>query len=502
MRSFLLAVCSAVGASAQVGPVDVNGCVTNYVPSAASNYFPSAAQLTIGMQDGNYLASLTPGATASIVFANLFQVDYYPTYKIVHLNYTIQASGPQNGQAIPALVLWQCGTTSPVAGTSPGVPADARMFSVPLNTVAVPGTVPLTYMHMLGLLNKISIIDASYVSTPCIQKAVDCGTLSHASPYSGDWSTTVGSASTSAVITDLFLTGGATNSAKDIPMAATSDMGPLHRAEWIKFVSLFFNREVEANALFDAIRADYDAIKAQATAHGSASPPVVAWIQYSSWTNWSISGAQYKRGYVQDAGGATRVIPSAVPNCEANSDNTKYTCHSAAAFKQALIGVNMVIDESYESNPAMHGNTEFMQRFGIVDADKTNPNYPFLVNNKVYRLDLTHSDSFSGNKGLAWFESAVPFPNRVLSDITRALYGENKTVCEREYLRHMTVGVSGSGHESTSEEGHDLCGDACGVLGTHRATPPACAIRGTASSAASLAPLLASAIVGAAAALI
>jgi len=496
MRSFLIAVCSAVSASAAV---DANGCVTDY--NAQTNYYPSAAQLTIGMEDGHYLASLTAGATASIVFANLFQVDYYPTYKVAHLNYTIQAMGAFNGQNVPALVLWQCGTPQPTPGTSPGVPSDARLFRTPLSSVAVPGTVPLTYMHLLGLLNKISIIDGTYASTPCIQKAVDCGVLTHAASSSAAWTTAVGSAD--AVITDMWLTGGATNSAKDIPMAATADMGPLHRAEWIKFVSLFFNREVEANSIFQAIHADYNAIKARAMVHGNSmagGPPVVAWIDYSSWgtPSWSISGAQYKRGYVQDAGGATRVVPSPVAGCSANADNTKYTCQSAAALKEALKGVDMVIDESYEYDPAAHGITDFLTKFGIVEADKTNSDYPFLVNNKVYRLDLTHSDAHSsGNKGLAWFETAVPFPNRVLSDIVRALYGEDKTVCEREYLRHMNL----NGHQSTSEEGHSLCGLACAATATDRASPAICG-PAPVSSAASLAPLLAVAIAGAAAALI
>lgn len=37
--------------------------------------------------------------------------------------------------------------------------------------------------------------------------------------------------------------------------------GPLNRAEWIKFVSLFFNKEAEANALFDNITAEYERYK-------------------------------------------------------------------------------------------------------------------------------------------------------------------------------------------------------------------------------------------------
>jgi hypothetical protein len=35
----------------------------------------------------------------------------------------------------------------------------------------------------------------------------------------------------------------------------------MNRAEWVKFLSLFFNKEQEANAIFDGIKANYEQIK-------------------------------------------------------------------------------------------------------------------------------------------------------------------------------------------------------------------------------------------------
>lgn len=37
------------------------------------------------------------------------------------------------------------------------------------------------------------------------------------------------------------------------PCSATADPGVLNRAEWIKFVALFFNKEIEANKIFTEI---------------------------------------------------------------------------------------------------------------------------------------------------------------------------------------------------------------------------------------------------------
>lgn len=48
-----------------------------------------------------------------------------------------------------------------------------------------------------------------------------------------------------------------------------SDTGPLNRAEWIKFVSLFFNKEAEANELFANISAEYERYQVRCHVPGS-----------------------------------------------------------------------------------------------------------------------------------------------------------------------------------------------------------------------------------------
>jgi hypothetical protein len=34
----------------------------------------------------------------------------------------------------------------------------------------------------------------------------------------------------------------------------TADPGPLNRAEWVKFIAAFFNKEIDANSVYDAIK--------------------------------------------------------------------------------------------------------------------------------------------------------------------------------------------------------------------------------------------------------
>eukprot|EP00756_Hemistasia_phaeocysticola_P023160 Hpha_TRINITY_DN15874_c1_g2::TRINITY_DN15874_c1_g2_i4::g.189988::m.189988 len=470
MRANMLAVCLAVGVGATV-ELDGNGCVTGY--SSGTDYFPFDSQLDIDVNDGQYTTPLPgTGATTSIVFANLFRVDYFETFKVVSLNYTLQATG-YSGQAVPPLVLWRCGTPEPVPGTTSGVAANARLFRVPLATVAVPGTVPLTFLHMLGLLEKVSLIDGTYVSTPCIQKLETCS-APQLVKHELSWNTSGWNSSAmeaEGVFTDMWLSG-ATLTDKDIPFDSSADLSPLSRAEWLKFVSLFFNMEPQANTLFNSIRRDYDALKVRTPA---APAPVVAWVSYSTWTNYTISGAQYKQRYISDAGGVPHGViagttsSTAIAGCRMSGSS--YQCDTPAAFKTALTGVAMIIDESYEFDPAASGTDQFVTKYGITTADQNNTDFPFLVNNKVYRQDLTHADArSSGDKGLAWFETAVAFPNEVLSDIKRGLYGEQETRCTRKYLRHISL----SGHQSTQEAKDTACTETCANVQMHQAVPATC----------------------------
>jgi hypothetical protein len=53
---------------------------------------------------------------------------------------------------------------------------------------------------------------------------------------------------------------------------ATTDPGTLRRAEWIKYVGLFFNKEAEANARFNAIEKSYNTASAAALKAAGAPP--------------------------------------------------------------------------------------------------------------------------------------------------------------------------------------------------------------------------------------
>ncbi len=88
------------------------------------------------------------------------------------------------------------------------------------------------------------------------------------------------------------------------PVVVTSDYmeaHPLGRSEWIKFMAAFFNKDVEAKAIFDDIAASYESIVTLARS-AEKRPTVLANAPYGG--AWHVpGGASYSARAIEDAGG-------------------------------------------------------------------------------------------------------------------------------------------------------------------------------------------------------
>lgn len=86
--------------------------------------------------------------------------------------------------------------------------------------------------------------------------------------------------------------------------SAYADPGALNRAEWVKFVAVFFNKEVEANNLFNTITTSYKQLNTSARAAAAAAaggPARVAWINKFG-DSLTLSYAVYKQELVTVSG--------------------------------------------------------------------------------------------------------------------------------------------------------------------------------------------------------
>lgn len=206
-----------------------------------------------------------------------------------------------------SLVLVQCGTPRPPTG-----PRDV-VVEVPVRSLSTGNASMLGASALLGVDDRIHGVPSGLtVSVPSIRAAVDAGRavpIYAAAHGNGEQAAALGS--------ELFLTFYSAYPEANLhpllrrlgvvsaPQSDHTEPTPLGRAEWLKYLGLFFNREAEANRLFDDRRDRYRQLAA--TVRDVARRPVVQLGYPGGRDEWVQAGGRnmlYR--LVEDAGGAHR----------------------------------------------------------------------------------------------------------------------------------------------------------------------------------------------------
>lgn len=390
-------------------PVCLNP-VTNFNPLVS--YFPSGERLVA--TDLN-LGDTIADESSTVQFAELFEVTYHNAYKVVRTTIPSFASHEY--------VLYQCGTPQPDASA---FWSNATFFQVPVSKAATGSSIPAAFMEDLGLAHRLHLVDGAIISSSCLLKQIsECENMTHASIGTTSWpdndpneamlswrETIQNNDEIGVVFTDSWGTGQSV-SAKDVSFDASLDKGTLKTAEWLLFVSLFFNAEAKAIEVFQDEVRQVAAIRT-AVEVAAAEKPSVAWAQSGSFPPTDIYATHYRKEFVTMAGGTNAFEVASKP---ANS----------TVLMEALKGVQILIDETYNANPHQHVKASFMQGYGITDAMIASGDWPFLTNELVFRVDKHHGDgsydSAWGGKSypLEWFARRNTNPNEFVADLAFAI---------------------------------------------------------------------------------
>uniref|UniRef100_A0A7S0YFF3 Uncharacterized protein n=1 Tax=Polytomella parva TaxID=51329 RepID=A0A7S0YFF3_9CHLO len=357
--------------------------------------------------------------------ATNFMVTYYSTYKVVKNFY-----GSNN-----TYVLYQCGSPMPNV-TTLGLANNTKVFQIPLRGISASDTT------LNGFLNLLGVQDRVYYASPYSVAA--CFDLL----ATGSCSRSSNSVNSSNIDAKFSFSETASDSTS-IAFTATTDPGALNRAEYIKYLSVFFNLETTANSVFSTIRDTFNNISANVATtlnNTNATKPTMAWIYYQpggsygsySWAEEvELYFTQYRMDYVSAAGGnflnVTNVL-AALPN---RSDIT-YTSgklgvivftnlsYTYPYLVQALSSVDILIDESVY--PGVSGTNVttglIVSTMHLYNSTSSTPNtianLKFLnaSNPSILRLDGRVNPSGS----LDTYETAIARPDLVLADFVRAIY--------------------------------------------------------------------------------
>lgn len=232
----------------------------------------------------------------AIEYAKGFTVEYHNNYKVV----TVKE--PESEQ-LYNYVLVQRGTPVPDLGI------DAIVIEIPVKSIVALSTTHLPALEITGELEKLKAVNSfNTVNTPVVREMIDEGRIKELGSGMNTNTELIVSISPEIVMTT---TTGVPDYDKHIK--ELSDLGlkpvinieykepdPLGRAEWVKYISLFFNKEKEANAYFSNVSSLYNDLKSK-TASVENKPTVMSG---DTWQGiWYVPGGNsFVAQYLEDAG--------------------------------------------------------------------------------------------------------------------------------------------------------------------------------------------------------
>lgn len=364
-----------------------DGCVPEGAFDPAVDYFPEKATLT---------------------YTEGFSVEYFNHYKVV----TVKT--PYPGATEPMqYALVQCGTPAPEGFL------DEQIIEVPVKTVVTMSTTYLPFLDELGLLDRlVGLDDATYVSNPTVLKMAEEGKLTMLGYGSG-----VNVEKALELQPDLILTysSGAPEydahpvliqaGLKTVVDAEWLDTSPLGRAEWGKFIAVFFNQEAKAETLFAEKAQAYEDLKTLA-AGVTQKPTVFTASAYQG--TWNVPGGNsFAAAFLKDAGAnylwaddtSTGSLPLAFE----------------AVFERAK-------DADYWLNVGF-----FASLADLLAADARYADFAAYQNGNVWNNDARTSP----NGGNDYYESAVAHPETVLADLIKIFHPELLPDHELVYYRQL-----------------------------------------------------------------
>ncbi len=257
-----------------------DGCVSDY--STEVDYFPQKIE---------------------VVDAANFTVEYFNNYKLLSVTNAFEGAPSFD------YVLVQCGTPVP----NPADFAEGTQFiEVPTGDLITLSTTQLPPLLQLGLLDHLVAVDSGfYISTGEVSALVAEGEIAEVG-----FGAEINVELVLELEPDLVMTYGFNPASDAHPVlleagvftaldASWRELSPLGRAEWLKFIALFYNQEALATTLYADIVAEYEKIAALAAAVPEADRPQVLLNSFLGYADaWFIPGGDsYAGQLIGDAGG-------------------------------------------------------------------------------------------------------------------------------------------------------------------------------------------------------
>lgn len=334
-------------------------------------------------------------ASLPVKYAKGFSVDYYNGFKVVSVK------DVKNGAVVAQYVLLPKGKAAPVDF------ANAVLIDTPVTNVICISTTHVAELKRLGLLEHVG--GATNLPLFYDKELVDkvkSGTIADLGQHEMNYEKLL-SLNPAFVFTDGGYDGGDKMKAKLDALKVKSvlnldymEQNPLARAEWLKFIGAFFDKEYEADSMFNTIETNYTALQ-QKVKNVSAQPTVFCNLPFKEvW--YMPCGDNYMAQLIADAGGNFLWKNDTIAN-----------------------GLNLSLD--YEAVYAKAASADYWINPGfahslkdIREMDSKNVNFGAYKNNKVYNNNLRNTTA----DGFDFWESGTVSPDVILADLIYIFHPE------------------------------------------------------------------------------
>ena len=352
-------------------------------------------------------------ARVTVQYATGFTVRYFPNYTVV----TVTRPWPgartwyryvlvERGAPVPvAASVAAAADTAPNELAQKGVSIRTELIRVPIRSVVTMSTTFLTPIQELGELATLRGHDQTrWIYSPLVRKLVSEGKVRDVGNGSTLNTELILALKPDAMFVNEYSGEGdsyATVRRANVPLVVLGDWDeetPLGSAEWIKFISLFYNREREANSIFNRIATEYQDLKARA-AETRSRPTVFSNAPYQG--QWTVPGGRSYAARLFSDAGAHYVW--------ADNDSTG----------------NLFLD--FESVFNRAHNADFWLNPGTWSSLKDGLRIdPRFADFKAFRDDSVYNNNARENQfgGIDYYESGPSHPERVLADLIKIFHPE------------------------------------------------------------------------------
>jgi len=245
----------------------------------------------------------TPGGSVykdqvKIEYSKSFEVEYFDSAKIVKV-----FSPDKNRTLIFSYLLLPQGKTAPKGFEN------YQVINVPVKSAISLSSIYIGFMERLGILDKLIGVDTyDYIVSPQAKALIKKNNIQVVGS-----TINLNTEKVFAMNPGILLTYGNGNPVQDghqkliqngIRVASSTshlEITPLARAEWIKFVAVFFDQEKRANEVFDSVKNNYQKLTALASKAGKKPTVFTDEMYGGKW--YEPGGNSFVATMIKDAGG-------------------------------------------------------------------------------------------------------------------------------------------------------------------------------------------------------